>query len=347
MSWRIKPTIVQVKPGNSRRLAFFLHETQTFGKPGTFCLSTRHVYFAIGNVFFAIRRMQENFVTTTLVRQGKVRDVYDLGEYFLMVASDRISAFDWILPTRIPDKGRVLTQISKFWFDFCKVPHHLVSTSLSEIELPTGLDPDELEGRSMIVKKCKVVPVECVVRGYLVGSGWRDYQRTGSVCGISLPAGLLNCAQFDQPLFTPATKAEEGHDENISFDQMADVVGADVALELQTRSLDVYERGRDYAAERGIILADTKFEWGWFGDELLLIDEVLTPDSSRFWPADQYQPGKNQPSFDKQFVREYLDSTSWDKNSQPPELPTEIVAKTRQKYIEAFERLTGEEFAWK
>jgi phosphoribosylaminoimidazole-succinocarboxamide synthase len=270
-----------------------------------------------------------------------------LGEYFLMVASDRISAFDWILPTTIPDKGRVLTQISKFWFDFCKVPHHLVSTKLANFELPPGLDPDELEGRSMIVKKCTVVPVECVVRGYLVGSGWRDYQRTGAVCGIELPAGLPNCAKLDQPLFTPATKAEAGHDENISFAEMVDVVGSDVALDLKNRSLDVYQRGRDYAAERGIILADTKFEWGWHGDELLLIDEVLTPDSSRFWPADQYEPGKNQPSFDKQFVREYLDSTTWDKNSQPPELPAEIVEKTREKYIEAYERLTGEAFAWK
>ncbi len=286
-------------------------------------------------------------MTTTLVRQGKVRDVYDLGDYFLMVASDRISAFDWILPTRIPDKGRVLTQISKFWFDYCNVPHHLVSTSLADIELPAGLDAADLEGRTMIVKKCNVVPVECVVRGYLVGSGWRDYQSTGAVCGIDLPAGLPNCAKFDQPLFTPATKADEGHDENISFDEMAEVVGADVARDLKNRSLDVYQRGRDYAAERGIILADTKLEWGWYDDELLLIDEVLTPDSSRFWPADQYQPGQNQPSFDKQFVREYLDRTTWDKNSQPPELPAEIVEKTRQKYIEAYERLTGESFAWK
>lgn len=286
-------------------------------------------------------------MASMLVRQGKVRDVYDLGDFFLMVASDRISAFDWILPTTIPDKGRVLTQISKFWFDFCKVPHHLVSTDLSTVELPDGLDANELEGRTMIVKKCKVVPVECVVRGYLVGSGWRDYQRTGAVCGIDLPAGLPNCAKFDEPLFTPATKAEEGHDENISFEQMAEAVGHDVALDLKKRSIDIYDRGRDYAADRGIILADTKFEWGWHNDELILIDEVLTPDSSRFWPADQYKPGHNQPSFDKQFVREYLDSTTWDKNSEPPDLPEEIVAKTREKYIEAFERLTGDTFPWK
>ncbi len=283
----------------------------------------------------------------TLVRQGKVRDVYDLGEHYLMVASDRISAFDWILPTRIPDKGRVLTQISKFWFDYCNVPHHLVSTDVHSVQLPDGLDANELDGRTMIVKKCEVVPIECVVRGYLVGSGWRDYQRTGAVCGISLPDGLPNCAKFDEPLFTPATKAEEGHDENISFEQMIDVVGQDVANELKEKSMDIYSRGRDYAAEKGIILADTKFEWGWHDGQLILIDEVLTPDSSRFWPADDYEPGRNQVSFDKQFVREWLDSTDWDKNSEPPELPQEIVDKTREKYIEAFERLTEKEFPWK
>jgi len=283
----------------------------------------------------------------TLVRQGKVRDVYDLGEHYLMVASDRISAFDWILPTQIPDKGRVLTQISKFWFEFCNVPHHLISTDVNSVTLPAGLDAAELDGRTMIVKKCEVVPIECVVRGYLVGSGWRDYQRTGAVCGIELGEGLPNCAKFENPLFTPATKAEEGHDENISFEKMIEVVGVDVANELKTKSIDIYQRGRDFAAEKGIILADTKFEWGWHDGKLILIDEVLTPDSSRFWPADQYEPGKNQPSFDKQFVREYLDSTTWDKNSEPPELPAEIVDKTREKYIEAYERLTGQSFAWK
>ena len=283
----------------------------------------------------------------TLVRQGKVRDVYDIGEYYLMVASDRISAFDWILPTKIPDKGRVLTQISKFWFEFCNVPNHLVSTDVHAFELPEGLNAEQLDGRTMIVKKCQVVPIECVVRGYLVGSGWRDYQKTGSVCGIDLPVDLKNCAKFEAPLFTPATKAEAGHDENISFQQVIDSVGADVANELRDKSLDVYRRGRDYAAEKGIILADTKFEWGWYHDGLILIDEVLTPDSSRFWPADQYEEGKNQPSFDKQFVREYLDTTDWDKNSEPPELPTEIVDKTREKYIDAYERLTEQSFKWK
>lgn len=283
----------------------------------------------------------------TLVRQGKVRDVYDLGEHFLMVASDRISAFDWILPTKIPDKGRVLTQISKFWFDYLDVPNHLISTETDGIQLPEGMTHEEAAGRSMIVKKCKVVPVECVVRGYLVGSGWRDYQKTGAVCGIELPSDLLNCAKFETPLFTPATKAEEGHDENISFEEMTKAVGKQTAEKLRDLSQRVYTRGRDYAAEKGIILADTKFEWGWFEDELILIDEVLTPDSSRFWPADQYTPGQNQPSFDKQFVREYLESTDWDKNSEPPELPEAIVNKTRQKYIDAYERLTELKFPWK
>lgn len=284
---------------------------------------------------------------STLVRQGKVRDVYDIGEYFLMVASDRISAFDYILPTLIPDKGRVLTQISKFWFDFCDVPHHLVSTDLSTVKLPEGLNADDLEGRTMIVKKCEVVPIECVVRGYLVGSGWRDYQSTGSVCGIELPAGLKNCAQFPESLFTPATKEDEGHDENISFERMVEIIGNDTAQELKEKSLAIYEKGRDYAATKGIILADTKFEWGWHNSELILIDEVLTPDSSRFWPADQYEEGRNQVSFDKQFVREYLDSTDWDKNSEPPELPEDIVAKTREKYVDAYERIVGEDFPWK
>ena len=283
----------------------------------------------------------------TLVRQGKVRDVYDIGEHYLMVASDRISAFDYILPSNIPDKGRVLTQISKFWFDYFDISHHLISTDVHSVELPSGLSAEELDGRTMIVKKCEVVPIECVVRGYLVGSGWRDYQNSGSVCGIDLPVDLKNCAQFPEALFTPATKADEGHDENISFEQMVKVVGIETATELKEKSIAIYTKGRDYAAERGIILADTKFEWGLRNGELILIDEVLTPDSSRFWPADVYEEGKNQLSFDKQFVREYLDSTDWDKNSAPPELPQAIIQKTREKYIEAFERLTGEEFQWK
>ena len=286
-------------------------------------------------------------MSATLIRQGKVRDVYDIGDYFLMIATDRISAFDWVIPTDIPDKGRVLNQISQFWFEFLGVDHHVVSTDVSQFDIPADLDVQWLNGRSMIVKKCDVVPIECVVRGYLVGSGWKDYQNTGQVCGIDLPPGLQNCAKFDQPIFTPATKAESGHDENISFEQMVQVVGQETATVLRDRSTEIYDKGARHAQSVGVIMADTKFEWGWHDGKLILIDEVLTPDSSRFWPADAYQPGQNQPSFDKQFVREYLETTDWDKNSTPPELPQEIVDKTRQKYIDAFERITGTSFQWK
>ena len=282
-----------------------------------------------------------------LARQGKVRDIYDLGDSFLMVASDRISAFDWILPTTIPDKGRVLTQISLFWFEFLGVPNHLLTDSLDGIDLPAGLSREELEGRTMVVKKCDVIPIECVVRGYLVGSGWKDYQRSGAVCGHVLPQGLRNCEKFSDPIFTPATKAETGHDENIDFQTACDKVGAEVARELQDKSLGIYRLASQHAASRGIILADTKFEFGWNEGRIILIDEVLTPDSSRFWPAEEYEPGRNQRSFDKQYVREFLESTTWDKNSPPPELPEEIVARTREKYIEAFERLSGSKFAWR
>lgn len=280
-----------------------------------------------------------------LVRRGKVRDVFDVGDHYLMVATDRISAFDWILPTLIPDKGRILNQISRFWFDLLSVPNHVVSYSLNGITLPEELDREWLEGRSVIVKKCDVVPVECVVRGYLVGSGWKDYLRDGRVCGIELPEGLANCARFDRPLFTPATKAEQGHDENISFSTMVETTGAETAETLRDWSIDVYEQGAQHAESVGLILADTKLEWGWYEGQLILIDEVLTPDSSRFWPADGYAPGRNQPSFDKQFVREFLESTSWDKNSPPPPLPSEIVVRTREKYVEAFERITGKAFS--
>jgi len=281
------------------------------------------------------------------VRRGKVRDLYDLGTQLLMVSSDRISAFDYVLPTGIPDKGRVLTQISAFWFDLLHEENHLITTDLSQVDLPAGTDRDALAGRTMLVRKTEVVPIECVVRGYLVGSGWKEYQRTGSVCGISLPSGLSESARFDQPIFTPAIKAETGHDENISFDRMVEIVGEEVSDELRRRSLAIYQQGARYALEKGILIADTKFEWGRLEDRLILIDEVLTPDSSRFWPADQYQVGASQPSFDKQFVRDWLETTGWDKNSPPPELPADIVCKTREKYIEAYERLTERSFAWK
>lgn len=282
----------------------------------------------------------------TLIRRGKVRDLYDLGDRLLLVASDRISAFDWILPTPIPDKGRVLTELTKFWLDYLSVPNHLLSGNVAPEDVPDGIDPQWLVGRSMVTRKCQVVPVECVVRGYLVGSGWKDYRATGQVCGIPLPSGMQNCEILPEPLFTPASKNDHGHDENISFETMQKAVGDSVARELRERSIDVYRRGREYAATRGIIIADTKFEWGFCQDELLLIDEVLTPDSSRFWPADQYRPGSNPPSFDKQFVRDWLETTTWDKNSPPPELPASVVEQTRAKYIEAYERLTGNRFKW-
>jgi phosphoribosylaminoimidazole-succinocarboxamide synthase len=281
------------------------------------------------------------------VRRGKVRDIYDLGNRLLMVSTDRISAFDWVLPTPIPDKGRVLTQISAFWFDSLKTENHLLSLDLGELVLPDESERSSLEGRSMIVRKCQVVPIECVVRGYLDGSGWKEYQQNGEVCGIPLPAGLQQCSQLEEPIFTPATKEETGHDINVSFQRMVEIVGHELAEQLRRLSIEIYQRGAQYALSKGILIADTKFEWGLVDGQLILIDEVLTPDSSRFWPADQYEPGHGQPSFDKQFVRDYLTSTGWDKNSPPPELPPEIVEKTREKYIEAYEQLTDQVFAWK
>jgi len=280
-------------------------------------------------------------------RSGKVRDIYELPDQLLIVATDRISAFDVVMPNGIPDKGRVLTQISAFWFNLLSdlTPNHLISTALKD--LPDDCRDEELDGRFMLCRKCKVVPIECVVRGYLAGSGWKEYKESGAVCGIVLPAGLKQCSELPEPIFTPSTKAQRGHDENISFDQAAEIVGLDVMTQLRDRSLEVYKRGRTYAAERGIILADTKFEWGTDErGELRLIDEVLTPDSSRFWPADQYKPGRDQPSFDKQFLRDYLDKIKFNRTPPGPILPADIVQKTRAKYIEAFTRLTGQDFPW-
>ena len=295
--------------------------------------------------------MSEVLAETTLaglpVRRGKVRDVFDLGDKLLMVSSDRISAFDWVLPTGIPDKGRVLTQISAFWFARLGMVNHLLSTDVNSIDLPPGTPREQLAGRSMIVRKASVVPIECVVRGYLDGSGWKEYRQQGTVCGIRLPAGLQQCSQLAEPIFTPATKEQSGHDINISFERMVELIGAELAEELRRRSIDIYLRGAEYARSRGIIIADTKFEWGMSDGELILIDEVLTPDSSRFWPADKYEPGHGQPSFDKQFVRDWLEASGWDKNSNPPALPADVVSRTREKYIEAFEQLTGQAFAWK
>jgi len=274
-------------------------------------------------------------------RRGKVRDVYDLGDRLVIVATDRISAFDWVLPTAIPDKGRVLTALTLFWLDYLDVTNHLLSTNLADMG-PAFAERAELVGRTCLVRKASVVPIECVVRGYLAGSGWKEYQRHGSVCGISLPRELAQSARLPEPIFTPATKEESGHDQNISFADMTDRVGGELATELRQRSLDVYRRAAAYAESRGLILADTKLEWGRMPDgQIILIDEVLTPDSSRFWPADHYREGISPPSFDKQFVRDWLETTSWNKNSSPPELPAEVVERTAAKYREAYERLTG------
>ncbi len=279
--------------------------------------------------------------------RGKVRDVYDFGDRLLFVATDRISAFDWVLPSGIPDKGRVLTQLSRFWFGFLDVPHHLLSMKPGDVTLPAETRRDELDGRSMVVIKTSVFPVECVVRGYLAGSGWKEYQATQTVCGLKLPAGLRESDPLPEPIFTPASKAATGHDENISFERMIEIVGPEHAAALRALSLHIYTKAADFTRSRGIILADTKFEFGLLGDKIILIDEVLTPDSSRFWPADQYAPGSSPPSYDKQFVRNWLESTTWDKNSPPPVLPADVIERTRAKYVEAFERLTGEIFDWR
>lgn len=276
-------------------------------------------------------------------RQGKVRDVYDLGNELFIVSTDRISAFDWVMPNGIPDKGRVLTRLSLFWFDVLGIENHLISSEVPEAI--RSFDPHgDLVGRSMVVRKAQVIPFECVVRGYLEGSGWKDYQSTGQVCGIELPKGMAQCDRLPEPIFTPATKAESGHDENVSFEVMIQSIGESLANELKQKTLSVYKRGVELAAKRGVIIADTKLEWGMWEDKVILIDEVLTPDSSRFWPAEDWQPGRSQASYDKQFVREYLATTSWDKNSPPPLLPDPIVMKTRERYIEAYERISGSKF---
>jgi phosphoribosylaminoimidazole-succinocarboxamide synthase len=285
--------------------------------------------------------MKSGISELPLWRRGKVRDVYDLGDRLLIVTTDRISAFDVVLPTPIPDKGRVLTQLSLFWFDLLKdvVPNHIDGGPVP------GLDEKahDLQGRSMTVVKTEPFPVECVVRGYLVGSGWKDYKATGSVCGIKLHAGLKESDRLETPLFTPSTKAEEGHDENISFERMAEIVGPARAEELRDLSLTLYARASAHAEQRGIILADTKLEFGTRDGRVVWIDEAFTPDSSRFWPRDGYAPGRSQPSFDKQFVRDYLESIAWDKRPPAPPLPAEVVTRTREKYVDAYVRLTGRE----
>jgi phosphoribosylaminoimidazole-succinocarboxamide synthase len=287
---------------------------------------------------------EETLSGLTLFNRGKVRDIYNLGDKLLLVASDRISAFDVILPTLIPDKGKILTKLSEFWFGVVKdiVPHHLISTNVDDF--PAACQPHraKLDGRSMLVRKSLPAPVECIVRGYLAGSGWKDYQQTGSVCGIRLAKGLAEASRLDEPIFTPSTKAPVGaHDVNISFDEMIGKVGRPRAEKMRDATIAVYCRARDLAEKKGIIIADTKFEFGIEGDSIMLIDEVLTPDSSRFWPADGYRPGKAPDSFDKQFVRDYLLDLDWDMKPPAPELPPEIVKKTQEKYSEALRRLTS------
>jgi len=282
-----------------------------------------------------------------LAHMGKVRDVYELHDALLIVATDRLSAFDVILPTPIPDKGVILTQLSLFWFDFLKdtVRTHLIAHEVDDYPAELQKFSEQLQGRSMLVKKASPLPVECIVRGYLSGSGWKDYKKTGSVCGIPLPAGLVESSRLPEPVFTPSTKAQVGeHDENIDMNRVKDLIGKDLADKIQDLSLKIYAKAAQKALESGVIIADTKFEFGLVNDELILIDEVLTPDSSRFWPADEYRPGGPQPSFDKQFVRDYLESIGWNKKAPGPVLPHEIVEKTRTRYITALERLTGRPF---
>jgi len=279
--------------------------------------------------------------------QGKVRDIYDLGDRLLLVASDRISAFDVVLDQPIPHKGEVLTKLSLFWFDLLGdiVPNHFLSADVADLPEQFAPHADWLAGRFMLVKKARVFPVECIVRGYLAGSGWKEYQRNGTVCGMPLGGHLRESDKLDEPQFTPSTKAEIGqHDMNITFEEAADIVGAQVAETLDRTSVALYERARDHAAERGIIIADTKFEFGDIDGEITLVDEVLTPDSSRFWPAEEYEPGRGQASFDKQYVRDWLEASGWDKTPPPPTLPDEIVAGTSKRYIEAYEKITGRTF---
>jgi phosphoribosylaminoimidazole-succinocarboxamide synthase len=279
-----------------------------------------------------------------LVRRGKVRDVYEIGDRLLLIATDRISAFDYVLGSGIPDKGRVLTQLSAFWFERTRdiVPNHLIAVDVARFPAPLQPHGEELAGRSMLARRTTPIPVECVARGYISGSGWKDYKATGEVCGIRLPDGLRESDQLPEPIFTPATKAESGHDENISEEAAGAVIGADLLARLKRLTLEIYAHGHAYAESRGIILADTKFEFGLTDEgELLLIDELMTPDSSRYWPRDQYSPGGPQPSFDKQFVRDYLESIHWNKRPPVPSLPEPVVARTRDKYLDAYRRLTG------
>ena len=281
-----------------------------------------------------------------ILNKGKVRDLYDLDKNLLLIATDRISAFDYVLPNPIPTKGICLTQLSKFWFDYTKniVPNHMISTDVNDYPQELHNYEKYLKNRSMLVKKTKVIPIECIVRGYISGSAWKSYKKDGTVCGIELNSGLNESDKFEEPLFTPSTKAESGHDINISYEKMIELVGNDTAEKLKNYSIKLYTTAANYARKKGIIIADTKFEFGIYNNEIIFIDEALTPDSSRFWPADKYEPGRSQPSYDKQYVRDYLTSTGWDKNSKPPQLPENVILETARKYQEAYEKITGKKF---
>ena len=288
-----------------------------------------------------------DFKQLKLFKKGKVRDVYDLGDSLLLIATDRISCFDSVLPTPIPDKGKILTQLSLFWFSFLEgiIENHLISADVADLPRELEAEAASLSGRFMIGRKCQVVPFECVVRGYITGSGWAEYKASRSICGIALPEGLVESQELPRPIFTPATKAEVGHDENVDFGYMESKIGRELAGNIREVSLALYRKAAAYAREKGVIIADTKFEFGLNGDKLILIDEVLTPDSSRFWPAAEYEPGEPQASFDKQFVRDYLIQSGWDKNPPPPALPEEVVKKTQEKYKQVLRMLAGTDSA--
>jgi len=289
--------------------------------------------------------MQTDLPGVKLLKRGKVRDIYDLGDQLLIVASDRISAFDVVMPNGIPDKGKILTQLSRFWFEQTAdiILNHFISTDMEDF--PANIQPyrEQLEGRSMLVCKAEPLPVECVVRGYLAGSGWKEYQQHGAICGVTLPPGLPEYGRLEEPIFTPATKATTGHDENITVEKMKNLIGTQLTEKIIEVSLAIYQRAHNYAEAKGIIIADTKFEFGIYDDQLILIDELLTPDSSRFWPLDDYEPGTTPPSFDKQYLRDYLTEIGWDKSPPAPQLPETVVKQTRTKYLEALKRLTGRE----
>ncbi|GAX62240.1 phosphoribosylaminoimidazole-succinocarboxamide synthase [Candidatus Scalindua japonica] len=279
-----------------------------------------------------------------LHNKGKVREIFEIDNNLLLVATDRISAFDYILPNGIPNKGKVLTLMSEFWFNFTRelTENHLITTSIDEIDKIIKEDMEMLRGRSMLVKKVEVIPIECIVRGYLAGSGWKEYKENGTVCKMKLPDNLKESDKLPEPIFTPSTKAESGHDENISFEEAVKIAGRELSEEVRQKSIAIYKKASEYALTKGIIISDTKFEWGKYEDKIILIDEVLTPDSSRFWPLESYSPGKPQPSFDKQFVRDHLEQSGWDKQSSPPSLPEEVIRITSEKYLEAYAKLTGE-----